>query len=207
MNHIKIYEDYFDDKPKIQYAIEKPKELNPLIQYASDNNISIYQLIDNIANKCDVKVDSLLAHGSNGYALNLTNGNVMKITHDEKEVINAYNAKKLNLKHFVKVYNVYYFFLAGMPFYIIIMEKLTPLTKKDAGIIDSYVVNMNNDKDTQKIVKDYLQLVEEFDKNNMIRFDLYSLNMGYDKNGILKAFDMGYYSKYDSDIDIEQIYI
>lgn len=227
MMHIKIYEDYFDDKPKfiptkLSHRINKNKPTtvyNILGEYAANKNISLHKLIDNIADKCGVKIDSLLAHGTRGYALNLVDGNIMKITNDISEATNAYYAKQFNMKHFVKIYAIYKFSLENEIFYVIIMEKIKPLTKKEVDIYERYIIDniiTSNIKISieyimaviklpiPKFVKDYIQLLEEFDEYNMSVKDLTIANIGYDNKRMLKAFDIGYHTRYDN-INIEEI--
>lgn len=62
MNYIKLYEDYFDDKPKFipselstRINTKKPYDLyNILDGYAAKNGIKLHKLIDNIANGTQV---------------------------------------------------------------------------------------------------------------------------------------------------------
>ena len=103
--------DYYDDFE------EAPSEI------VMDDSSGL-TLLDFIKDKLDIKTSTYIDSGFFGFAHDIGNGKILKITKDKTEAINANKVKGKTLKHIAEVDLVKSLKTKNKTYYIIILEKL-----------------------------------------------------------------------------------
>lgn len=157
-------------------------------------------------NNINTKKVKLVGYGSYGCAFDVGKGRILKITSQEKEFNSAKKAMDHNSKYLVKYYDA--IVLKRYSLFAILMEKLN--TKNRAAqnyknraldFLCSYAIDCGEilDPETYELRKMYTELsrirgYEGHITSNLLDYlpelDIHSNNIGVDKYGNLKAFDL-----------------
>lgn len=194
LNQYKHDKEYLNTNLSIEeiYALERVFDLNEMIFLGSGSNGKAFSVIDERDKNYREKV--------------------IKSTTDYSE-INL--AKQLMLQDgpFAKIFDVA---KLGQK-YIILLEKLDTSQEKE---IRKYIEKLLNDKiynfDYDSLIEKYYELEDALSENekkfltelleifkffnvimNINEFDIWEKNLGYDKNGVLKIFDVSVYTSYN----------
>jgi hypothetical protein len=100
------FEDFYEAPPKL--------EIN-------ENNT----LLDKILKKLDIPSSTYIGGGMFGFAHDIGNNKILKITKDKSEAINSYKILGRMMKHLANIYDVKEFTYNDTTYYIVILEKLT----------------------------------------------------------------------------------
>lgn len=93
-------------------------------------------LAQKIAEKLKLKDLKYLGSGLNGYAFQVNDNKVLKITKDKSEAVNSHKILKKKLNHIANIYEIYKFNFESNEYFVIILEKLD--TSNIKPIIDNY---------------------------------------------------------------------
>ncbi len=104
-------------------------------------------LLDKIFQKFNIDSGNYLGAGEFGYAYDIGNNQILKISKDKSEAINSLKIKGKNLKHIANVYDVKILKHKEDTFYIIILEKLD--TNK-AHLIEEYIESLHSAVDEMR---------------------------------------------------------
>lgn len=178
---------------KVGYKLDKGKRFKLPEDFIKRNNIN-------------TKKVKFVGHGSYGCAFDVGKGKILKITSQEKEFNSAKKAMDHNSKYLVKYYDA--IVLKRYSLFAILMEKLNTKNRlaqkyKDriCTFLCKYAINCGEilDPETYDLRKMYTELsrirgYEGHITNNWLdrlpELDIHSMNIGVDKHGNLKAFDL-----------------
>lgn len=91
-------------------------------------------LLDKILNKLNISSSTFIGGGMFGYAHDIGNNKILKITKDKTEAINSSKIIGKTMKHIANIYDVKQFISNDRTYYIIILEKL----KIDSNLKELY---------------------------------------------------------------------
>lgn len=124
-------------------------------------------LLDKIKNKLNIGRSEYIGGGMFGFAHDIGDNKVLKITKDKTEAINSKKIKNKKLKHIADIYDVYKFSHRDKIYYVIILEKL---------IIDNSLHNV------------YWELYELFKQHMSNNFKKDIINKIKDKHEVIGGF-------------------
>lgn len=102
---------------------EEPKELN--IDEATDENIQVFtDIAQKVAKKLNHSDLKYLGAGFNGFAFEVNDNTVLKITKDKSEAVNSQKIVGDKLNYVADIYKIFSLQIGVGTFYVIILEKL-----------------------------------------------------------------------------------
>jgi hypothetical protein len=214
------YKLYYNNRNDYNKYRENLKKLK-----VSDN-VDILNIVGEITKKLNLKIIGYLGSGARGKAFVCEDNKVVKVTSDKEEVSFYLNLN--SPKYIVNTYGIYKLNSPSInESYVIVMDRLDSLSKYESGIImNCYITfyyidslclenpenwileeldgwideNKYTNKDiVRNIVLKYSRIITELKSIGANEDECHIDNIGVDKNGVYKCFDI------TSKVDISKI--
>lgn len=147
------------------------------------NNLTITDFAEIIAKKAGFNDLNYLGSGTMGFAYDIGDGKVMKVTSDKSEANEAYKLIGKQNKHIGNFYNVYTFDEPYNNIFVIIREKLEVRPNNARKYIDAFDNFLDNEINTNNGDLTIFGLERVIDQHDQEKFDKLNKTMAnYDRN-------------------------